>query len=83
VFSAVVTRRPEVDGVRPELAAAIVEMLAICPRAEVGILDVRKSLAARLNATPGEVHDALIAMQDAGVIERVHDTNPIPMWCLP
>jgi hypothetical protein len=83
VCSPLATRQPEVDGVRAELAAAIVEMLAICPRAEDGICGIRMSLSLRLNATPGEVRRALLALEAAGVIERVHDVSPIPMWRLP
>lgn len=83
MFSPMISRLPEVEGVRPELAAAIMEMLAICPRAEDGICGVQLSLSLRLGATHEEVRQALRTMETAGVIEQVHDAGLIAMWCLP
>lgn len=69
-----------VEGVRPEVASAILEMLALCPRAMHGMCGFQPSLVLRVTADEPEVAAALAAMVTAGLIERIRGTNPIPEW---
>jgi hypothetical protein len=73
----------QVENTRPELAAAIVEMLSIYPRAVDGICGIRNSLTLRLGATASEVAGALRALEASGLIEQIRDGGLIPMWRLP
>lgn len=71
-----------VDGVRPEVASAILEMLAICPRAMCGMCGFQPALMLRLSADEQEVSAALTGMESAGLIERAHSAGSIPQWQL-
>jgi hypothetical protein len=72
-----------VDGVRPELVSAIMEMLTIYPRAMCGMCEFQPALTLRLSADEQEVSAALAAMESARLIERVRVVSPILQWRLP
>jgi hypothetical protein len=71
-----------VDGVRPELVSAIMEMLTIYPRAVCGMCEFQPALMLRLSADEHEVSAALAAMESARLIERARIVSSILQWQL-
>jgi hypothetical protein len=71
-----------VDGIRIELVSAIMELLATCPRAMLGMLQFQPALILRLSAGEQEISSALTGMEGVGLIERVSGGSPDAQWQL-